>query len=215
MKKNGFTLAEVLVTMAIIGVVAAITFPTINRIMPDKDKGMVLKAFKTLNEVNNDILTNPSLYMYGDGSTGCDGPFILKCTEKPLDENHSANEFKGASKYPYLFAESLALSENISVSNNAYNFTTIDGVQWRMTFTAKPNPALERYNITITTGNPSRDNTCTYNKTTCTNPGQFSFMVDMKGTVSAVDPLARAYLENPNDLSDRYADLRRAKELAN
>ena len=43
MKKFGFTLMEIIVTIGIIGVVAAITAPTINNIMPDKNKIKVMQ----------------------------------------------------------------------------------------------------------------------------------------------------------------------------
>ena len=38
MKRKGFTLAEVLVSLGIIGVVAAMVSPTMNKIIPNKEK---------------------------------------------------------------------------------------------------------------------------------------------------------------------------------
>jgi len=46
MKKLGFTLSEIIVTLCIIGVVAAITAPLIENLVPDKNKMMVLKYYK-------------------------------------------------------------------------------------------------------------------------------------------------------------------------
>ena len=52
MKKNGFTLAEVLITLAIIGVVATLTLPSL---MSNTQEQQAVTAFKkamnTLNEV--------------------------------------------------------------------------------------------------------------------------------------------------------------------
>lgn len=214
MKENGFTLTEVLVTMGIIGIVAAMTFPAVTRIMPDKDKGMVLKAFKTINEVNNDILTNPSLYMYESSPAGCSS-HILRCTARPVDGKHNSSDFDGDSKYPYLFAESLTLSDNIVSTASNYTFTTIDGIQWNIHLVDNTDINKAYYSIVINTRNPMRQN-CTYNSTSCQNPRQFAFRVNMRGIVSADDSdyLTQAYLRNPNDLSDRHADLITAKELA-
>ena len=38
MKKTGFTLAELLITLVVIGIISAITLPAINKLMPDKNK---------------------------------------------------------------------------------------------------------------------------------------------------------------------------------
>ena len=47
MKKLGFTLTEVLLSMAIIGIVASITAPSLINVMPNKDKMQTLKYQKT------------------------------------------------------------------------------------------------------------------------------------------------------------------------
>ena len=56
MNKKGFTLAEVLIALAIIGVTAAITAPMLSSLMPDKHKAMVLKYYKTITDINKDLL---------------------------------------------------------------------------------------------------------------------------------------------------------------
>ena len=54
MKKNGFTLAELLIAIGIIGIVAAVTAPQLNKLLPDENKSKVLKAYKALNDINEE-----------------------------------------------------------------------------------------------------------------------------------------------------------------
>ena len=49
--KKGFTLQEVLVTLAMVGIIAAITIPGIVGIMPSKDRIQFLKAYNALAKV--------------------------------------------------------------------------------------------------------------------------------------------------------------------
>ena len=53
MIKKGFTLQELLITLAIIGVVAAIVGPGIVGLMPSKSKAMYLKAYNILTNQTN------------------------------------------------------------------------------------------------------------------------------------------------------------------
>lgn len=56
MKKNGFTLAEVLITLGIIGVVASITIPTLmNNIQDQQFKSSYKKVYSMINEATLEI----------------------------------------------------------------------------------------------------------------------------------------------------------------
>ena len=58
MKKNGFTLAEVLITLSIIGVVAALTLPSLNMGVQSSKVGPHLRKFiNTITNANEMILT--------------------------------------------------------------------------------------------------------------------------------------------------------------
>ena len=49
--KNGFTLAEILLTMIIIGVVMGLLIRTVARVDPDKDKFLFLKSYHAIEEI--------------------------------------------------------------------------------------------------------------------------------------------------------------------
>ena len=57
-KKTGFTLAEVLITLSIIGVVAALTIPTLIQRTGDEEMVSKLgKAYSTLSQATESIMT--------------------------------------------------------------------------------------------------------------------------------------------------------------
>lgn len=204
MNKKGFTLSELLVALGIVGVIGAITIPSIHKILPDKDKGIVLKTYKTLNTINNDIFGNPGLYMFSDNCPS----FILQCTGVPADGTHST--VQPLNKYPVLLAENLTLAEsNPTFTNGKGSFNTSDGITWAIDVRKDNNNLPLMYEIEIDTHNPNRMANCSYSST-CRNPRRFKFAVDKYGTTRAWDPLTEAYLMNPSDLSDRYADLQSA-----
>ena len=81
MFKKGFTLAEVLVSLSIVGVVAAISAPALSNMMPDKDKLVVLKAYKSLKDATQELMNDPGYYInFSDNNANCVG---LACTAQP------------------------------------------------------------------------------------------------------------------------------------
>ncbi len=83
MEKTGFTLAEVLITLAIIGVVAALTIPTVIRSYQKKQYAVAMKkAYSNLSRVHNQILLENGGYDPIYDLSGYDGVTIQKyCNE--------------------------------------------------------------------------------------------------------------------------------------
>ena len=61
-KKFAFTMAETLLTITILGIIAALMMRSINRINPDKDKVMFLRAFHALESAAGEVVNNTSYY---------------------------------------------------------------------------------------------------------------------------------------------------------
>ena len=60
--KFAFTMAEVLLTLVILGVVVALMLRSINRINPDKDKVLFLRAFHAIEMAAADVINDTSYY---------------------------------------------------------------------------------------------------------------------------------------------------------
>ena len=71
-KKKGFTMAEMLVCLAVISVVATILIPTLGRIKPDKEKTMFKKAYSIAERVIYELVNDGELYPSTDIHAGFD-----------------------------------------------------------------------------------------------------------------------------------------------
>ena len=142
MKKRGFTMAETLITLGIIGVIAAIILPLINKIRPDDMKVGYLKAYDALSTSIKNISKST---IYGVVGSFENGDITADLTEFPL-LNQSANrgtEHSGKSKFCKLIAESMGVTatdtqcpdtiddytDSLWDSSSNY-FQTQNGMQW-------------------------------------------------------------------------------------
>ena len=162
--------------------------------MPDKDKVMVLKYYKAITDVNNDLLNDVSLYRK---SGDCKG---LGCSEKPANPAFQDEKFSGRHKYKNLLMEFLNIDEEGASQ---------DGGELRFSSQSLSN---SKYTAEILLSLNNGNSYCFYSSS-CPKPREFKFHVDTYGNVTGADPLTKAYLENPNKLNDKKADYARAKEL--
>ncbi len=139
-KKKAFTLSEALVTLAILGVLAAILIPVLDNVRPDKDRIMYKKAMYAMQGAVSSVMdeitavaTNTSAY-WADTSVG-EKDFCKKVANSLnlrggdlCEQNYWANE--DPTKY-------------IKGSNEP-DFITTDGVMWwglaQYKFGYDPNP---------------------------------------------------------------------------
>ena len=211
MKRKGFTLAEVIIALGIVGLVAAISAPLINGIFPDKNKLMVLKTYKTISDITFEMLNDPSLYR----KDICNFPNInapVTCvglgyvTQPEVIPYNNDQNYSGITKYPYIFASKLELEEQPENDNGEISFTTNDGLSWTIFDVAAGeinNTGLYGidYQIDVDINGDTGPN-CSV----CRNADQYSFLVNYKGNIIGADALTTRYLSNPDKLNDRKAD---------
>ena len=199
MRKNGFTLAEIMVALSIVAVIATISAPLISSILPDRNKVMFLKAYKVLGDITQELVNDSAFYIDGEE---CEG---LNCVSLPIHEDFQDEIYSGDNKFSYLLAAKMNTIDDPENNNGTVTFQSTDGIQWSSVKTENG------YEVTVDFNRDAGPN-ATYNE----NPerqDRFTFAVDRRGNITPVDYLSQAYLRNPHKLNDRQNDYATAKSL--
>lgn len=150
MKNKGFTLAEVLITLGIIGVITALILPAINNLRPDKNKVAYLKVYDTIASTIKNLASDSSIYPVckdanTDNNINC-SQYPLFNTNKPIP-NRYGDAYGGEGKLCALMALALNVPEgSVDCKTGAYtfsindytdnfsepSFTTSNGMKWRI-----------------------------------------------------------------------------------
>ena len=210
MKKNGFTLAEVLITLGIVGLAAALLTPVIGNAIPDKNKTQILKIYGSIANATEGMLDNKALY-YGDQAkydatkgtvvADCSG---FACQQQPLQEPYNKSDYTGTKKYGMLLADSLGgtkVKSSGTEESAVTNFETKGGVVWQV------ETSEQGYSKILVDLNGEKGKNCVYDKSSCPKPDQFRFYVHKNGATYPGDALMVAYLSNPLKLNDKKKDL--------
>ncbi len=224
MKKQGFTLAEALVTLGVIGVVAALILPAVNSMRPDQNKVLYLKAHDALGYALSGIASNSKLFpaYIQEQKIPCSS-YPLINTEAPVEERFA--DYTGKTKLCNLLALSMNVdSNNIDCSQNSYNFSaatfdndfnnnisfvTQNGMQWRVVpqvLNVTDTNASYQTDIYVDVNGNKAPN-CIYNSESCTDPDRFMFLVDAKGNMYIGDPMGREYLAHRKFLLKKNSDI--------
>lgn len=222
MIKKGFTLQEAMITLAIIGIVAAIAIPRLAKITPDQNHTRYLKAYSLLTDLTNEMLVDPALYFCNDR----DGLDCLSLP-KPGSVPESLRDAIGQNptildKYFNIFVNKVhAQEENIVVNipngngnGNARAFRAKDGIVWIFATDDDDSGILVDIDMDGISNNDIQfvDNQNGQNQNSM--PDRFSFNVSMDGTVTAADPMGQFYLDNSTNLHDKNSrKMQSAKEL--
>lgn len=224
MKNKGFTLVELLVTLGIIAVLAAVTTPLLVKLRPDQAKSFYVKAHSTLVNTTGEILSDTSCYMteYGnDGKATCIG---LGCNSIPkyidnIEGEELIGDISTNVKYGAILALRMGLDkDDVTHSGSKTTFRAKDGVYWEINSTESTTSVNGKNlksitnDIVIDIDGEDRGDNCSYSSS-CKKPDQFKFKVDTFGKVSAEDALGKAFLKNPYDLKASQEDRDEAEKL--
>ncbi len=172
-KKLGYTLIELLITMGIIGVIAAILIPILQNSMPGRDKAFVRKCYFTTKNTLYLMLNNPTLYS----------------TDDRLAASNVAT-------FATNFKSYLKTSDGLSTSDSHFA-KTADGVDWYYTGNWSSgviiyfdvNGAENTPNCTQYTSFPTGYSACT----TGVNPDTYAISVRSDGKLG-INPGKQTYM---------------------
>ena len=189
MKKFGFTLAELLVSLTVIAIAATMMASLSGNLMPDKNKVKVLKFHSAISNALESMFNNENLYHPGQRIEGnqvvasCEG---VECFYVDNDFNY----FRGL------------LIARVPESFMGGTWNIVENEDGNYTITLDVNPQ-QIGQTTFANANDVRD------------IDSFVLNLDRYGELTPGDNLTRAYLENPLNLKSRKEDLAKAESLAN
>ncbi len=139
---KGFTLTELMVALAVIGILVAVVTPAIMKTRPNKNKMMVKKTFYTTEQIVANLINDARLYP--DMREACDDkwaennpdadPDLLYCAwgfDYDNEVTYEGEEYEGGRKFMGLFATALNVSRSDDCSNDICSIIyTTDGVRW-------------------------------------------------------------------------------------
>lgn len=124
MKNKAFTLAETLIVLSIIGILATVSLGVWSKMIPDKEKIMFKKAYQTVEKTAGELVNDENLYPYALNAIG----FRNKENVTWPGENET---FGGETKFCKLFERKLNVIV-ASRANECSTFTTSDGISYNI-----------------------------------------------------------------------------------
>jgi len=183
-KSNAMTLAEVMLVVAVIGLVAGITIPTLKLAIPEKGETLHKKGDYFLEHVVSDVVNNEDYYPVKKVfQTAANGEITvtsirgLRNTDAVTENGHV---YEGDTKFCGLVASKFTLFPNTSVdcSENAeWNFISSDGMKWKMPISGFATTG----SIVFRTTDRREGTDCSYNAETCKNPNLFIYTITPEG----------------------------------
>ncbi len=203
MKKNAFTLAETLVMMAIVGIIAVVTVSGYQKIRPNKDMFMLKKAYDTLSNTvaslaNDDILYPEILSVTDSLDSDVKIPVLASKGHLFLNTNvHEGGLYKPYNKFAYNFAQKLSTAAPAQCMDSQCKFKTTDGIFWTVTDKFDTDEAIAIVDVDINSDKiPNAD------YTESQTPDRFKFIVDSSG---------RIYLNSDDIIEKKYLETRKSR----
>ncbi len=184
--KRAISLAEVLICLAVVGMIAGITMPVMTFVIPDKSETLHKKGDYIVEHTVSDIVNNDDYYPVKKVSTTLENGTIqtemiygLRNTDQVLE---NGKYYGGETKFCELFASKFSLypGTNIDCSSSAnWNFTSADGIKWKLPISNfATNTDL---GIVFRTTDRRKGEDCFYDKQTCPDPNLFLYNITPEG----------------------------------
>ena len=129
---KAFTLTELMIALAVIGVLVAVVTPAIMRTRPNKNKMMIKKSYYEAEKIVSSMINDETLYI--DGRDACNSQAANSargCCNWGFDDYNSVvydgETYANGTKFPGLFGAKLNFR---NADTTSWIYTTSDGVIW-------------------------------------------------------------------------------------
>lgn len=158
--KKGFTLSEVMITLGILGVLAAIIIPAVMNVSPDSNKVMFKKAHSTLEKTVETLINDDVNYPSNVTGQTTDGTNVTVARGFNNTDITGTVVPAGNDKFCYLFAQQLNTVGTVTcTANQTGTFETTDGISWFITPSTFPLRA-DSYNTIMVDVNGNKGPNC-------------------------------------------------------
>ena len=177
--KCAITMAELLLALAIIGVLACVLLPVLSRTLPNKEESMHQKMTYVLEQViaqmiDDDIMYEKKSDLFLQG---------FQNTEKSIVNGVA---YEGDTKFCQIFASKFnKISSNVVCENGKKSFTTTDNVDWYLPVSDFRDGSAE---IMIDVNGEKEGSNCSKDDAGCKNPDRFKYYIKPNGTISFEQP---------------------------
>ncbi len=219
MKEKGYTLAEVLIALGIVGVLAAVMLPMVNKYKPDTTKVLYLNTYDALAETISAAANNGGYYVRDNGTFSFEKHPFANLDDYTDNTNNSHRIAGGQNKLCRVMAENFNIIDELSTissgntvcrNNAVYNpdnfsadFTNKNGVAFMITTsTNAPQKNNNNYqtDIVIDINGINKGDNCIYNANSCKKPDRFTFRVSADAELQPTDEMGIRYLETRTNL---------------
>lgn len=207
--KKGFTLAETLVTLSIVAVVAAIGIPAIHSLRPNQEMLMLKKVYYLTGRTVNELINDEDFYP--DDETENKSGFSHVHTIP--EARYHGHEYSGDTKFCGLFAARMNLrgadhcEDGITLADTfpagsapgTGHFTTADYVVWFLPINDFDRDGADdtRQSIYVDVNGDKPDN-CFETDSNCNKPDRFEIQLDRYGRLFVPEGVGRRYLSDTN-----------------
>lgn len=192
LKRYGFTLAEMMVCLAVLSIIATMLIPAIMQLKPAKNKILFKKAYYLAERIVTELVNDEDMYATKLGKEGFD-----EIEPAAIDSSISGN-----TKFCKLFATKVNTVDDVpNCVANQIAFISSDGIEWIMPITDFTTDAKIKVDVN---GSDKKPN-CMYNKTDpekCSDPDIFEIFIKKDGKMYVTDEKAKEYLKS-NDTIKR------------
>lgn len=232
MKNKAFTLAEILVTLGIIGIVVAITLPLVNKAKPDNTKIMFLKTYQEMvkaiqesayntaiyqptyeYEKNGDVymiqVKHPLLSVYGPEITLPNGDVLTNAVQKNKICNVMAAAFgvsgSGCNDTDNTAKSPKEFDKSFTIKNGIDVWVTTKFPEYSQFYEVFSADAARKDYFTVIyfDVNGSAAPNCYYHATGCKSPDRFKLIVSRDAEVYIADPVGRYYYNNQTSVKKK------------